>query len=59
MSFSKNDGDIGCLKKDQGNHNIKPTKDTIPIRQRPYKIPFAKEKVVEQCVEKMLKNGRH
>ena len=29
------------LKSDQGNHEIKLTNDTIPIIQRPYKIPFA------------------
>ena len=57
MCFSRNDQDIGCIKSDQGNHDIKLINDTIPIRQRPYKIPYAKEKVVEECVEKMLKMG--
>ena len=57
MCFSRNDEDIGSIKSELGDHDIKITNDTYPIRQRPYKLPFAKEQVVEECVAKMLKMG--
>lgn len=52
--FSRNDEDIGVINEKYGKHDILLT-DQTPVRQRPYRIPFAKEKVVEECIEKMIK----
>ena len=52
--FSKNDEDIGKLPENFGEHDIV-LENHKPIRQKPYKIPFAKEKIVDSCIEKMLK----
>ena len=54
MIFSRSDQDIGQVDEVYGQHDIKLTDDT-PIKQRPYKIPYAKEQVVNESVEKMLK----
>lgn len=56
MCSSRDEYDIGTVKTDYGTHEILLT-DNKPIKQRPYKIPFAKEKVVDECVEKMIKMG--
>jgi hypothetical protein len=56
MVFSPNDEDIGRVNKKFGTHDIKVTDDTS-CSQRPYKIPHAKEKVIEESLEKMLKMG--
>ncbi|CAF0859482.1 unnamed protein product [Brachionus calyciflorus] len=52
--FSKNDEDIGTVPENFGVHDIE-LSENKPIRQRPYPIPYAKEQVVKECVEKMLK----
>jgi predicted aspartyl protease len=56
MVFSRNDEDIGRVNKKFGTHDIKVTDDT-PCSQRPYKTPHAKEKIIEDSLEKMLKMG--
>lgn len=52
--FARDDQDLGTVSKEYGKHDImlNPTK---PIRQKPYRIPFAKEQVVNECIDKMLK----
>ena len=57
MCFSRNDEDIESIKSELGDHDIKITNDTYPIRQLPYKISFAKEQVLDECVAKMIKMG--
>jgi hypothetical protein len=52
--FSKNDEDIGMVADIYGQHDIE-LSDEKPIKQRPYVIPYAKEQVVKECVEKILK----
>ena len=56
MVFSRNDEDIGTILDRYGQHDII-LSNNKPIKQRPYKIPFAKEQVVDECVKKMLKMG--
>ncbi len=56
MLFSRNDEDIGRVNKKFGTHDIKVTDDT-PCSQRPCKTPHAKEKIIEESLEKMLKMG--
>ncbi len=55
MVFSRNDEDIGRVNKKFGTHDIKVTDDT-PCSQRIYKTPHAKEKIIEESLEK---NGNH
>ena len=52
--FSKNDGDIG--RTGLVKHKID-TGNTIPIRQRPRRIPFAREQEVEDMIRDMKENG--
>jgi hypothetical protein len=56
MCFSKDDEDIGQASENFGEHHIKLT-DPKPIKQKPYSIPYAKEKVVNDCIDKMMKMG--
>lgn len=56
MVFSRDDGDIGRVKKEYGVHDIKITNE-IPIKQRPYNTPYAKEAIVNESVQKMLQFG--
>ena len=53
MCFSRDDADIGSVNAEYGVHDIKLTDET-PIQQRPYKTPFAKEKVIDECINKMI-----
>jgi hypothetical protein len=53
MIFSRDDEDIETVKDYFGKHEINLTNEK-PIKQRPYQIPFAKEKIVDECVDKML-----
>ena len=55
MCLSINAEDVGFIKSELVDHDIKITNDTYPIRQQPFKIPFAKDQVVKECVAKMLK----
>ena len=52
MVFSRNDEDIGRLDKKYGVHDIKLVEET-PIKQRPYKTPYAKECIINESVRKM------
>ena len=52
--FSKDDEDLGRLPSKYGEHDII-LENERPNRQRPYKTPYTKEKVVDACIEKMLK----
>ena len=52
--FSKDEEDIGTVLDKYGEHDIVLSAEK-PIRQKPYRIPYAKEKVVNDCIEKMLK----
>jgi hypothetical protein len=47
---------LGRVDKKFGTHDIKVTEDTS-CTQRPYTIPYAKEKIIEESIEKMLKMG--
>ncbi|RNA16921.1 retroviral aspartyl protease family, partial [Brachionus plicatilis] len=51
--FSRNEEDIGMLADKYGQHDIE-LNDPKPIKQRPYLIPFAKEQVVKESIQKML-----
>jgi hypothetical protein len=53
-TFARNDEDIGSVKKKYGEHDIVLT-DPTPIKQRPHRVPYAKERVVNECVDKMIK----
>ena len=53
MVFTRSDGDIGIVNPKFGQHDIKLT----PIKQRPYKTPFAKEAIIKESIEKMQKMG--
>ena len=48
--FSKSDGDIE--RTDLVKHKFN-TSETLQIRQRPTRIPFAREKEVEEMIEDM------
>lgn len=52
--FAKHDYDLGHCEVVQ--HAID-TQGHAPIRQQPYRIPFAQRKVVEEEIDKMLKTG--
>ncbi|CAF1087531.1 unnamed protein product, partial [Brachionus calyciflorus] len=52
--FSRNDEDIGTVADKYGLHDVV-LNDDKPIKQKPYVIPQARETVVKDCVEKMLK----
>ena len=52
--FSKDDEDLGIVDEKYGYHDIK-LENNKPIKQRPYSIPHSKEKVVNECIDKMLK----
>jgi len=54
ICFSRNDEDIGTVEDKYGLHDVV-LNDDKPIKQKPYVIPQAKETVVKDCVEKMLK----
>jgi hypothetical protein len=54
MIFSKNDEDISSVADKFGCHDIEIT-NSKPIKQRPYTVPHAKETVVKECIDKMLK----
>ena len=56
MCFSRNDEDIGTVADKFGEHDIQLTEEK-PIKQRPYNTPHAKEKIVDESVDKMLKMG--
>lgn len=56
MEFSKEDDEIGKVSDKYCKHDIKFRIDK-PIKQRPFNIQYAKQKIVEQCFEKMLKMG--
>ncbi|CAF0985172.1 unnamed protein product [Brachionus calyciflorus] len=48
------DEDLGIVDEKYGYHDIK-LENNKPIKQRPYSIPHSKEKVVNECIDKMLK----
>ncbi|CAG5048976.1 unnamed protein product [Parnassius apollo] len=52
--FSSNDADIG--KTGLVQHKIN-TGEELPIRQRPRRLPVAREKEVETMIEGMVKGG--
>jgi hypothetical protein len=54
MIFAKNDLDIGQIPDSYGKHDIYITSD-MPIKQRPYTTPQAKERIVNDSISKMLK----
>jgi hypothetical protein len=54
MVFARNDEDIGRIPDSYGTHEVHIASD-IPIKQRPYNTPQAKEKIVNESLEKMLK----
>jgi hypothetical protein len=54
MIFARTDEDIGRIPDAYGTHEIHITSD-VPIKQRPYNTPQAKEKIVKESLEKMLK----
>jgi hypothetical protein len=54
MIFSRNDEDISIVHERFGEHDIELTNPKT-IKQRPYQVPHAKEKVIDECVNKMLK----
>jgi hypothetical protein len=56
MVFSRNDDDIGLVHESYGVHDIELTHDK-PIKQRPYLIPHAKEKIVDELIDRMLRSG--
>ena len=53
MIFSRSYSDIGQIDKKYGQHDIKLNENT-PISQKPYRTPFAKEKVINESIQKML-----
>lgn len=56
MVFSRNDEDIGKVRGKYGKHDIKVSND-MPIKQKTYNTPHAKQEVVDNSVDKMLKMG--
>lgn len=54
MVFARNDEDIGRIPDSYGTHEVHITSD-IPIKQRPYNTPHAKERIVNESLDKMLK----
>jgi hypothetical protein len=52
--FSLDNEDVGSIADKYGRHDIKLI-EKKPIKQRPYQTPYAKERVVNECVEKRLK----
>jgi hypothetical protein len=54
MVFARNDEDIGRIPDSYGKHEVHITSD-IPIKQRPYNTPQAKEKIVNASLDRMLK----
>lgn len=54
MCFSKNEEDVGAVSENFGKYDILFMNDK-PIKQRPYTIPHAKQKAVDDCIDKMLK----
>jgi hypothetical protein len=56
MVFSRSDEDIGKVNPEFGQHDIKLTNDS-PIKQRPYRTPFAKEAIIKESIDKMQKMG--
>lgn len=56
MVFSRTDEDLGLVDEKYGYHDITLKSDNLrPIRQRPYQVPYFKEKIVEECIKKMQK----
>lgn len=52
--FSRDDEDIGQIPEKYGTHDIIVTSE-VPIKQRAYQTPQAKEEVVKNSINKMLK----
>lgn len=52
--FSQNDQDIGSVSQEYGTHEIN-LKSEKAIKQRPYVVPHAKEKIINEQVDKMEK----
>ena len=53
--FSKSSHDLCC--SNVVKHAIKTVPDSKPVKQRPYRVLFAKREFVESVVKAMAENG--
>lgn len=54
--FSRDEEDLGKVKRRYGEHDIELKNPKMqPILQKPYTVPFAKERIVDECVDRMLR----